>query len=84
MRRREVIGLLACTAAWPFDLTAQQTRRTVAVLMPYPHADIEVRGRVAAFREELRRPVGPTARFSLRSAGRQTIWIACEPLRRTW
>jgi len=37
------------------DLSAEQARRTVAILMPYPHADMEVRGRVEAFREELRR-----------------------------
>jgi putative ABC transport system substrate-binding protein len=55
MRRREVIVLLGCTAAWPMGLTAQQVRRTVAVLMPYPHADMEIRGRLVAFREELRR-----------------------------
>jgi hypothetical protein len=35
--------------------SAQQARRTVAVLMPYPPDDEEVRARVAAFRDELRR-----------------------------
>ncbi|HEX2727981.1 MAG TPA: ABC transporter substrate-binding protein [Beijerinckiaceae bacterium] len=55
MRRREVIAALGAAAAWPTRSIAESTRRTVAVLMPYPPTDTEVRERVAAFREELRR-----------------------------
>jgi putative tryptophan/tyrosine transport system substrate-binding protein len=54
MRRREFIATLFATAFWP-SISAAQQRRLIAVLMPYPDTDAEVRGRVAAFREELRR-----------------------------
>jgi putative ABC transport system substrate-binding protein len=54
MRRREFVVLIGATA-WPWPSAAQRARRTVAVLMPYPPHDAEVRGRVAAFRQELRR-----------------------------
>ncbi len=54
MRRREFVTTLFATAAWP-SLSAAQQRRLIAVLMPYPDTDAEVRGRVAAFREELDR-----------------------------
>lgn len=56
MRRRQVIRLLgASAAAWPFTVAAGRSRPMVGVLMPYPDTDAEVRGRVIAFREELRR-----------------------------
>jgi putative tryptophan/tyrosine transport system substrate-binding protein len=54
MRRREFLALMSGALLVPVAARAQQ-RRTVALLMPYPEADAEVRGRVAAFREELRR-----------------------------
>jgi len=52
MRRREFIAVVSTFAALP--VSAAQ-RRTVAVLMPYPETDAEVKGRVAAFREEMLR-----------------------------
>ena len=54
-RRREFIALLGGAALWPSAVSAQQARRTVAVLMPYPADDQEVALRVAAFRDELKR-----------------------------
>ena len=38
MRRRDVIGLLAGTMAWPFAVRAQQRSRLrrVGVLIPFP------------------------------------------------
>jgi hypothetical protein len=47
---REFIAFVSTFAALP--VSAAQ-RRTVAVLMPYPENDAEVKGRVAAFREEM-------------------------------
>ena len=57
MRRRTFLALIGGAAvggAWPMSARAQQ-RRMVAVLMPYPDTDAEVRGRVGAFRDEMRR-----------------------------
>ena len=55
-RRREFIAGLAATATWPLSAPAQQERprKRLAVLMPYPDSDGEVRTRLAAAREELR------------------------------
>jgi putative tryptophan/tyrosine transport system substrate-binding protein len=54
MRRREFIAIVGAGALAGLPAQAQQ-RRTVAVLMPYPETDAEVKARVAAFREEMRR-----------------------------
>jgi putative ABC transport system substrate-binding protein len=57
MRRRTFLALAwsaAAASSSPMSARAQQ-RRTLAVLMPYPNTDAEVRGRVAAFRDEIRR-----------------------------
>jgi putative ABC transport system substrate-binding protein len=57
MRRREFIRWLAAiVAAWPLRVRAQPSRkRVVAVLMPYPESDAEVRARLAAARDEMRK-----------------------------
>ena len=57
MRRREVIALLAATAAVsPFGSRAQTQRvRRVGILMPTPPFNPEFQERVRAFREELRK-----------------------------
>jgi putative tryptophan/tyrosine transport system substrate-binding protein len=63
LSRRGFLGCACCAAVSvgiagglpAFAADAQQASRTVAVLMPYPHADAEVKARVAAFRDELRR-----------------------------
>src|SRR5215208_5651861 len=44
------------STAWPLTVRAQPSRkRVVAVLMPYPENDAEVRARLAATRDELRK-----------------------------
>ena len=57
VRRREIVGLLGgLAAAWPLTVRAQPSRkRVVAVLMPYPDNDAEVRARLAAARDEMRK-----------------------------
>ncbi|HKH26739.1 MAG TPA: hypothetical protein VKA61_00215 [Sphingomicrobium sp.] len=51
MRRRDFIAVAAFAA---FPAAAAQIR-TVAVLMPSPETDAELKARVWAFREEMRR-----------------------------
>jgi len=57
VRRRDIVGLLGgLAAAWPLTVRAQPSRkRVVAVLMPYPDNDAEVRARLAAARDEMRK-----------------------------
>jgi putative tryptophan/tyrosine transport system substrate-binding protein len=57
MRRREIIRRLAAiAAAWPLTVRAQPSRkRVLAVLMPYRENDAEVRARLAATRDEMRK-----------------------------
>ena len=54
MRRREVfLSLLAVSASLPS--VAQDRKRLVGILIPYPAEDREVQARLLATREELRR-----------------------------
>jgi putative ABC transport system substrate-binding protein len=55
MRRREFITLLGGAAAWPLAARAQQQLRRVGILMPYQEGDVEIRARVEAFRQGLRK-----------------------------
>ena len=56
MRRREFIGLLGSTAAWPITARAQLDRmRRVGVLMPYSKENPQAQARIAAFLQELQR-----------------------------
>jgi putative tryptophan/tyrosine transport system substrate-binding protein len=54
MRRREfVTGLAGAATAWPAALTAQAAARHMGVLSALGADDVQVQGRVAAFRERL-------------------------------
>jgi putative tryptophan/tyrosine transport system substrate-binding protein len=58
MRRRAFIAVIGgAVAGLPRSLRAQQPDRvrTLGILMPYPDGDPEVRARLAAFQDELRR-----------------------------
>jgi putative tryptophan/tyrosine transport system substrate-binding protein len=55
MRRRAVLAALAAIPARPWASAAQTGRCTVAVLMPYDPGDADVRARVAAFQDEMKR-----------------------------
>jgi putative tryptophan/tyrosine transport system substrate-binding protein len=57
MRRRAFLALGGAVAGLPRSLRAQQSDRVrkLGILMPYPAGDPEVRARLAAFQNELRR-----------------------------
>jgi putative ABC transport system substrate-binding protein len=75
MRRREVMTLLAGTAAaWSFPVGAQRDARTrrIGILMPYPPGDTDEKERVRTFREEMRKrgwASGVNAQFDERWTG---------------
>jgi putative tryptophan/tyrosine transport system substrate-binding protein len=77
MRRREFIGLVGSTVAWPLALRAQQGRvRRVGVFMDLAESDVEGQARVAAFRRgmsELGWEEGRNVRFEYR-------WTAGDPV----
>jgi putative ABC transport system substrate-binding protein len=57
MRRREFILAVGGAVAWPLRAGAQQRERVrrIGLLMPHPPTDTEMKARVRAFREELRK-----------------------------
>src|SRR5262245_35106251 len=57
MKRREFITLLGGAATWPLAARAQQAvrQRRVGILLAFAESDDEYQGRVAAFRQEIRR-----------------------------
>ena len=77
MRRREFIGIVGSTVAWPLALRAQQGRvRRVGVFMDLAESDVEGQARVAAFRRgmsELGWEEGRNVRFEYR-------WTAGDPV----
>src|SRR5215208_3018761 len=77
MRRRDFIGLVGSTVAWPLALRAQQGRvRRVGVFMDLAESDVEGQARVAAFRRgksELGWEEGRNVRFEYR-------WTAGDPV----
>src|SRR6516162_5890955 len=76
MRRREFIGLLGSTAAWPITARAQLDRmRRVGVLMPYSKENPQAQARIAAFLQELQR-LGWTTDHNLQIEDR---WDTGEP-----
>jgi len=53
MRRREFIGVVGSTVAWPVALRAQQGRlRRVGIFMDLAESDVEGQARVARSDEE--------------------------------
>src|SRR5215204_7381569 len=77
MRRREFIGVVGSTVAWPVALRAQQGRlRRVGIFMDLAESDVEGQARVAAFRRgmsELGWEEGRNVRFEYR-------WTAGDPV----
>jgi putative tryptophan/tyrosine transport system substrate-binding protein len=75
IRRRELIAVLGCTAAWPVAARAQQPERVrrIGVLTPFAADDPESMARIAAFLQglgELGWEVGRNVRIDYRwSAG---------------
>jgi putative tryptophan/tyrosine transport system substrate-binding protein len=55
MRRRELIALIAGTAAWPLAASAQQPIRSVAVLVPARDTDTEFQRRLQTLTDALQR-----------------------------
>ena len=57
MNRREFIGALSGTVAWPLAARAQQTdrMRRIGVLVPYAEDDPDTKARLAGFQQGLER-----------------------------
>src|SRR5215207_9238579 len=83
VRRKEFIRwLVAIAAAWPLTVRAQPSRkRLLAVLMSYPENDAEVRARLAATRDEMRKlgwSEGENLRVEERWAGDNLVRIEAD------
>lgn len=76
MRRREFIGLLGSSVAWPLAARAQQQKLSrIGVLTGIAANDAETKARVAAFSQELQRlgwVEGRDVRFDIRGSAGQT------------
>jgi putative ABC transport system substrate-binding protein len=80
MRRRDVIALISAAAARPFAVHAQQAMRRIGVLVAYAEGDLEMRARLAAFRQGLEqlgwlegRNVSIDIRFAPAGAGQEQM-----------
>jgi hypothetical protein len=76
MRRRELIGLIGATTAWPLMARAQQVQqaRRIGILLPSSESDAQAKAEVTTFQRALQAlgwTDGGTAQFQIRWAGGQ-------------